>query len=128
MAEKAEKKSEEKAPAPAAAPAAAGDQQEAHGGGDKKKGGGLFTKMPVLLGVAMTLEAVVLFAGFKFIGGGAKPAQAADLVSDSGGGKSEGKEGDDKGGATVDKKKSVVIKVTEFKAPNKKSVPAFCSI
>ena len=57
MAEKAEKKPE----APAAhAPA---ESKE------KKAGGGLLAKTPVLLGGAMIIEAVVLFAGFKFIGG-----------------------------------------------------------
>jgi flagellar basal body-associated protein FliL len=78
MAEKAEKKSEaappakkEEAPKPtAASPAAA-----------PAGGGGFLTKTPVLLGAAMFLEAVVLFAGFKFLGGGAKTANAADLTS-----------------------------------------------
>ena len=122
MAEKAEKKPEEKPAAPAA-PAPAADKKDAPA--KKEKGGGLFTKMPVLLGIVMILEAVVLFAGFKFLGAGAKPAQAADLAVDapSDDTKSEGKEGEggEKGKAPADKKKSVVVKVTEFKAPNKKS-------
>ena len=65
MAERAEKK-------PEAAPVA-----------EKKvaaKGGGLMTKTPVMLGIVMLLEAVVLFAGFKFIGG-PKNANAADLTT-----------------------------------------------
>ncbi len=117
MAEKAEKKPEAAAPPAAAAPAEKKD-------GAAKKGGGLFSKLPVLLGIVMILEAVVLFAGFKFLGAGAKPAQAADLAAESSteGGKSDGKEGGGESGAAAqDKKKSVVIKVTEFKAPNKKN-------
>ena len=55
MAEKAEKKPE--APAPSAA-------------GEKKAGGGLLSKTPVLIGGAMIIEAIVLFGGFKFLGGG----------------------------------------------------------
>ena len=117
MAEKAEKK-------PEAAPPAA---EKKEGGEKKGGGGGLFSKLPVLLGIVMVLEAVVLFAGFKFLGAGAKQAQAADLVdnaSSSEGGKSDGKEGGDTN-ASADKKKSVVVKVTEFKAPNKKSGVSF---
>lgn len=78
MAEEAKKK-------PDAAPAAGGHGDK---GGDKKDGGkeaaggGLMTKTPVLLGVAMLLQAVVLFAGFKFLGGSPKAATAADLVTD----------------------------------------------
>ncbi len=118
MSEKAEKKPDA---APAAAkPAAAAEEK--HDGGGKKGGGGLLSKMPVLLGIVMILEAVVLFAGFKFLGAGAKPAAGAELTvpttESSEGGKSEGGE---KGATAVDKKKSVVVKVTEFKAPNKKS-------
>ena len=60
MSDKAEKKSD---------PAA--------GAGEKKAaGGGMLGKLPVLLGGVMIIEAVVLFAGFKFLGGGPKPAQA----------------------------------------------------
>lgn len=78
MAEEAKKK-------PDAAPAAGGHGDK---GGDKKDGakeaagGGLMSKTPVLLGVAMLLQAVVLFAGFKFLGGSPKPATAADLVTE----------------------------------------------
>src|SRR3954452_8094449 len=123
MAEKAEKKPEAAAP-PAAVPA--GGQKEKSENG--KKGGGLLAKTPVILGVVMILEAVVLFAGFKFLGAGAKPAHGADLTAESSsegdGAKSEG-EGGEKGKGPVDKKKPVVIKVTEFKAPNKKSGTSF---
>lgn len=120
MSEKAEKKPE----APAAAPA---DKKEAG------KRGGLLTKMPVLLGIVMVLEAVVLFAGFKFLGAGAKPAQGADLSAEapaagehgSAEGGHDGGHGGEGAKPPVDKKKTVVIKVTEFKAPNKKSGSSF---
>ena len=57
--------------------------------GEHPKEGGLFSKLPVLIGIAMILEAVVLFAGFKFLGGGPKPAGAEVAPADA-------KEGDDK--------------------------------
>jgi flagellar basal body-associated protein FliL len=74
MAEEAKKKEA----APAAAPAAHGDKKEE---GKGKGGGGLMSKLPVLLGGVMIIEAVVLFAGFKFLGAGAKPAAAATELS-----------------------------------------------
>jgi flagellar basal body-associated protein FliL len=100
MAEKAEKKPE---------------AADAHGAGeskDKKGGGGLLAKTPVLLGGAMIIEAVVLFAGFKFLGGGAKPA-AADTVDVS---MPSAK------GAGVDSSQPVDLPVvTDFRSPNKVS-------
>ena len=45
-------------------------------GGDKPAKAGLLSKTPVLLGIAMVLEALVLFAGFKFLGGSPKSAGA----------------------------------------------------
>lgn len=74
MAEEAKKKAD----APEKAPAA-GDKH-----GEKKAGGkaGLLAKTPVLIGGAMIVEAVILFAGFKFLGGGAPhPVQGADLAT-----------------------------------------------
>jgi flagellar basal body-associated protein FliL len=100
MSEKAEKKSE-------AAPA---DKKEA------AKGGGLMTKLPVVLGGAMLLEAVVLFAGFKFLGGGAKASNAADLTTQS---KKDGAAGDKTSGD--DKSATVEIQVVDSKFPNKLS-------
>lgn len=118
--------------------------------GDKApaKKGGLMTKTPVLLGGVMVLEAVVLFAGFKFLGGGAKPANAGAVLATSeegsgehgsggeghggakagegehGGGGGEhgggGVEGGGTGGSSV-KKKFVELKVVEFRAPNKQT-------
>jgi len=100
MAEKAEKKPD----AGGGGHAPAGDKKD----GEPKKGG-LLTKTPVLLGAAMFLEAIVLFAGFKFLGGSPKPA-AADTT-------------DQKEGATkpAEKKKTVEVQVLDFRAPNKVS-------
>lgn len=147
MAEKAEKKD--------AAPEKGGDKGGEHGGEAKKGGGGLFTKTPVLLGVAMVLEAIVLFAGFKFLGGGAKQAAGAEVTPASaedghgesksdehgsghgeekkadahGGGESHGEGGDGHGDAKPatpkDKKRKVELPVADFRAPNKQSGRTF---
>jgi flagellar basal body-associated protein FliL len=82
MAEKAAKKAEaaekkDAKPAGEAAPAAAAPAPAA----PAKGVGGLMSNTPVLLGAVMLLEAVVLFAGFKFLGSGAKNAQA-DLTTE----------------------------------------------
>jgi flagellar basal body-associated protein FliL len=118
MAEKAEKKHD-------AAPAApAGEKKDA-----KAAAGGLLAKTPVLMGGVMLLEAVVLFAGFKFLGGGApKSADGADtakLETESGGGGGHGGGGGDGKAAPIDKKKTVEINVLDFKAPNKLSGRTF---
>jgi flagellar basal body-associated protein FliL len=125
MSDKAEKKSEapaekkEKDHGKEAAPVAAATAG----------GGGLLTKMPVLLGGVMLIEAVVLFAGFKFIGGGSPRAAAgAELVSAEKGEAPAGdsKEGGEKGdGKTVDKKAPVEVQVVDFRAPNKLSGRTF---
>ena len=90
MAEKSEKKPEA-APAAAEKPAAKA---------------GLMGKTPVLLGAVMVLEAAVLFAGFKVLGGGPASAAGAELTT------SEGDEGHGDGhggksGKASDKKKPV---------------------
>ena len=72
MAEKVEKKPAE---APAAAPAAPAK-------GTKESKGGLLAKMPVLLGGVMVIEAIILFAGFKFLGSKPQAAAGAVLVAD----------------------------------------------
>jgi len=125
MAEKAEKKPD------AAGPAGGADKKD-HGHGKEKDaaaaagpagGGGLLTKMPVLLGGVMIIEAVVLFAGFKFLGGGApRTAAGAELAATSpaGDGKTDGK--DDSKGASA---KTVEIQVVDFRAPNKLSGRTF---
>jgi len=131
----------------AKAPAKEPEKADAHG---KAKGGGIggmLTKLPVLLGGVMIIEAVVLFAGFKFIGGGApKVVVGAELVGKEaeGAGHGEakaegGKEGEhgeakagehgaEGGSATTnpkDKNKPVAIVVVEMKAPNKVSGRTF---
>jgi flagellar basal body-associated protein FliL len=111
MSEKAEKKSE------AAPPADKGKEAAGH---EKKAGGGLLTKLPVLLGGVMIIEAAVLFAGFKFLGGGApKVAAGAELSNpDKAVPAGEGKEGA-KNLAPDDPNKSVEIPVLDFQSPNK---------
>lgn len=75
-----------------------------------EKSGGLLTKLPVLLTGVMVIEAVVLFAGFKLLGGKPQHANGAELVAD-------GEHAGDK--AASDKRKTVEVQVVEFKAPNK---------
>lgn len=116
--------------------------------GEKAAKGGLLSKTPVLLGIAMVLQSVILFAGLKMFGGGAKPAVGAEVQtadadakdggdkaadsghdaetkSDSGHGEeaSHGGEGHDTPVAPkkLDKKRKVELKVVDFKASNKQS-------
>lgn len=125
-----------------------------HKGHDDKKAAGkasFLTKTPVLLGGVMVVQAVVLFAGMKFLGFGAsKDAAAAELVeknpddhdaeahadgegksSDDRGGEAKGKDGGEKGkdGAPparkYGKKDPVEIQVVELRAPNKLSGRTF---
>jgi flagellar basal body-associated protein FliL len=121
----------------AAAPAAGADKKDAkkdaHGAGG---GGimGLLTKLPVMMGGVMIIEAVVLFAGFKFLGSGATSAEGANVAhletGEEGGhgdaGHGEGGHGGGDGkAAPVDKKKTIEINVLDFKAPNKLSGRTF---
>ena len=71
MAEKSDKKPESPAP----------------GGADKAAAKpGVLGKTPVLLGTVMLLEAAVLFAGFKMLGGGGpSTAAGAELATSEGG-------------------------------------------
>ena len=109
MAEKSEKKPE--------APAA--DKSPAKGG--------LMRRTPVLLGAVMVLEAAVLLAGFKMLGGGGpSTAAGAELATGEGDdprgdghGETHGKSG------KSEKKKSVELLVLDFKAPNKASGRTF---
>lgn len=119
MAEK-EKKAEAAAPAPA--PAGHGEKPAAEKGG----GGGMMTRLPVLLGGVMIIEAVVLFAGFKFIGGGS-PHQAAGAELVEGGEGAAGGEGHGEGAgkAPLDKNRNVEMSVVEFRAQNKMSGRTF---
>lgn len=114
MADKADKK-------PDAAPAAA-DKKDAGkrpagaaAAGKEGAGGSILNKTPVMLGGVMVIEAIVLFAGFKFLGSHPQPASATELVTESGG---EHGEGEGKGG-TLDKKKVIELEVLSFRAPNK---------
>lgn len=121
MAEKAEKK-------PDAAPAAAPAKGEPAAAGKKGGGGagGLLAKTPVLLGGVMLVEAVVLFAGFKFLGGGAKPAGADVVVHEDEAGEHGGMAGEHGGGGAAGKKKKTVeVAVLDFKAQNKLSGRTF---
>lgn len=129
MADKTEKKAEAPADAKAAAPA--GD------GHDAKKGGGgimgILTKMPVMLGGVMIIEAVVLFAGFKFLGSGAQPSVGAEITSEEAHGEpadSHGAEASGDGHGEGDAKpkikgKTVELKLLDFRAPNKQSGRTF---
>src|SRR5207237_2308285 len=86
---------------------------------DKQKTGaaGLLSKTPVLFGGVMLLEAVVLFGGFKFIGGGKPaPAGAAELSTSD----HEGHDGHDGHGekSSGDRRKTAEVNVLDFKAPN----------
>jgi flagellar basal body-associated protein FliL len=124
MAEKAEKK-------PDAAAAPAGDKKPpakaeaaapaAHGDAPAAKGGFL-TKMPVLLGGVMLIEAVVLFAGFKFISGGAKNANAADLTTQlKKDGATTGEGGDKSASASADPSDTSELQLLESRFPNKRN-------
>src|SRR5687768_14887589 len=76
-------------------------------------GGGLLAKTPVVMGGVMILEAAVLFAGFKFLGGGG-PRHAVAIELSTGEKGVDGK-GIDAGG---NRKKLIEINIVDFKAPN----------
>lgn len=110
-----------------------------HGEAKKKGGiGALLTKLPVLLGGVMVIEAAVLFGAFKMFGGGAAPVAGAELHADAhaeGGdddgeepaaaaGGHEGGEGGGHGDAAAVvyvAKRKYMLPVIEFRAPNKVS-------
>jgi flagellar basal body-associated protein FliL len=111
MAEKAEKKAEapaeKKPPAKGeAAPAAAA------------KGGGFLTKLPVLIGGVMLIEAVVLFAGFKFLNSGPKNANAADLTQPI---KKDAGSADADASTAPDDSTTVELSLLESRFPNRRS-------
>ncbi|HWE02892.1 MAG TPA: hypothetical protein VG326_10835 [Tepidisphaeraceae bacterium] len=98
-------------------------EAEATAGGEKKAaGGGMLSKLPVLLGGVMIIEAVVLFAGFKFLGGGPKPAQA-ELA----GAEKSGEGGEGKAPTTAPDKKAPceVPVVADFRGLNRRSGHAY---
>jgi flagellar basal body-associated protein FliL len=151
MSDKAEKKPEaaapaDKAAAPADKAAAAAHAADGHGApadGAKKKGGigAMLTKTPVMLGGVMILEAVVLFAGFKFLGSGANNAAGANVVTheeseehaegghEGGEEHAEGGHDDGHGGgapkSSGKKEASTEVQVLDFKAQNKLSGRTF---
>lgn len=93
---------------------------------------GMLSKTPVMLGGVMILEAVVLFAGFKFLGGGApQTAAGAEISAEEAHGDEagEGDHGDGHGGDGEKKpgakKKTLELKVLDFRAPNKQSGRTF---
>jgi flagellar basal body-associated protein FliL len=106
MAEKADKK-----------PDAAPPKESAEKKPEASGASAMLAKTPVHLGVVMVLEAVVLFAGFKFLGGGPKAASAVELAHEGESGGEHG-EGAGKGGKGADKDKFVELNVVDFKAPN----------
>ncbi|MCC7350743.1 MAG: hypothetical protein IT446_09255 [Phycisphaerales bacterium] len=69
----------------------------------------------------MIIEAVVLFAGIKFIGGGSHPVQGAELTTTEGGEGAHGEGGEGEGHGAVDKRKTVEINVIDFKTPNRQT-------
>jgi flagellar basal body-associated protein FliL len=132
MSDKPEKKAEA-APAAAAAekkdagakPAAAAAAATAAGAGGI---GAMLTKTPVMLGGVMIIEAVVLFAGFKFLSGPPKQAAGAELVApadEHGEGKSAGEHGEAGAGGSGSTSKVREIEVLSFRAPNKLSGRTF---
>lgn len=125
--------------------------KDAHAGGEAKKAG-LLSKLPVVLGGAMAIEAVVLFAGFKMLSKSPTPAAAAELsvvASEDGEGHeakadveksaehgesaehaehaAEAAHGEKAEAPTskIDRKKPCEIQVVDFRAPNKQSGRTF---
>ena len=119
------------------------EKKEAEGEhGEKKKGGGIkgmLTKLPVLLGGVMVIEAVVLFGVFKMMGSKPAPAEGAELHA-ADGEHGDGEEGDeaaaaghgeaaagghgdaaDAGPPPKKKNGKYSMQVLEFRAPNKVS-------
>lgn len=89
----------------------------------------MLSKTPVLLGGVMIIEAIVLFAGMKFLGGSPKPAAGAEVAAAAeehgdGHGEAAGEHGE-KGAGVASTKKSVEIEVLSFRAPNKLSGRTF---
>ena len=79
----------------------------------------------MLLGAVMLLEAAVLFAGFKMLGGGGPSTAAGAELSTSEGNDHGDGHGGGKAGKSADKKKPIELLVLDFKAPNKASGRTF---
>ncbi len=123
MAEKEKKPAEKEKPADKGS-AAGGHDDKGHA--PAKKGGivAMLTKLPVLLGGVMVIEAAVLFGAFKMLGGSPEPAAAAELHTEEGG-KGEGGGKDDGGKTGGSKMSKVELPVIEMRAPNKLSGRTF---
>jgi flagellar basal body-associated protein FliL len=141
MADKAEKKEAAPPDKGGSSPGAGKPPAGAEGADKASRGAGMLAKTPVVLGIVMVLEAVVLFAGFKFLGGGAKTAAGAEVAApadphgeakadgrgDEHGGGGGGHDGHDAAAAAgkADKKKRIELAVVDFRAPNKQSGRTF---
>jgi flagellar basal body-associated protein FliL len=113
-------------------------KEEPAGDHAAKKSGGikaLLTKLPVLLGGVMTVEAVILIAVLKMMGGGPADASAesgiphgdeAAHVEEGGHGKAPADaHGEAPVGTGIDPKKPTEVVIVEFRAPNKRSGRTF---
>lgn len=81
----------------------------------------IWTKLPVLLGGVMVVEAAVLFGLFKVLGGSPKPAAAETELAtgEAGHGEAGGHGGGGHGGATSRPSGALAeLEVTAFRAPN----------
>ena len=97
-----------------------------------KKGGimGLLTKLPVLIGGVMVIEAAVLLAGVKMMGGGPATSEAAEVALDEHGNPLPAEEGHGGGGehgdghaeaAHGDPNDLAEVSVDSFRAPNRQN-------
>jgi flagellar basal body-associated protein FliL len=89
-------------------------------GGEKKKGGimALLTKLPVLLGGVMIIEAAVLFGAFKMLSGGPKEVEGAELQAKEGETKAKAEDG-------TELPAHAELLAVEFRAPNKRTGRTF---
>src|SRR5215213_2961715 len=108
MADKADKQAADATPA-----GAGGDKNDANG-----CAAGALGKTPVLLTGVMIIEAVVLFAGIKFLGGGPSAASAESAMAGQPGQSGKQLPG---AGTTPDKRKTVEVAVVDLRATNKVS-------
>jgi flagellar basal body-associated protein FliL len=101
------------------------DEKPAEGDGAKKKAGimAMLTKLPVLVGGVMLIEAAVLFGVFKMMSKGPANAEGAELHADAGG-NGESKDGALGEGEDAAPEQGELLAV-EFRAPNKKTGRTF---
>lgn len=79
----------------------------------------MFSRLPVMFGVVMVLEAILLFAGFKFLGGGSPQSASGAHVS----GNSEHGEAAPPNGAepVTTNKKNVTVRILDGRFTNNQS-------